>query len=54
MLPITFAHALKAGAFHHRHRDPFDRMLAAQAIVERLVPVTSDPSCKALGAQTLW
>jgi PIN domain nuclease of toxin-antitoxin system len=54
MLPIIFAHARKAGAFQHRHRDPFDRMLAAQAIVERLVPVTSDPSCKALGAQTLW
>lgn len=53
-LPITFAHALKAGALHHRHRDPFDRTLAAQAIVEDLVLVTSDPICKALGAETLW
>ena len=38
----------------HKHRDPFDRMLAAQAMVEYLVLVTSDPACKALGAETVW
>ena len=54
VLAITFAHALKAGALDHKHRDPFDRMLAAQAIVEDLVLVTSDPACKALGAETVW
>jgi PIN domain nuclease of toxin-antitoxin system len=53
-LPITFAHALKAGALAHEHRDPFDRMLAAQAIVEDMALVTSDPACKALGADVVW
>ena len=51
---LTFAHALKAGSMDHKHRDPFDRMLAAQAMVEYLVLVTSDPACKALGAETVW
>lgn len=54
VLPITFAHALKAGSLDHRHRDPFDRMLTAQAMIEDLVLVTSDPACKALGAETVW
>lgn len=54
VLPITFAHALKAGSLDHKHRDPFDRMLAAQAMIEDLVLVTSDPACKALGAETVW
>jgi PIN domain nuclease of toxin-antitoxin system len=54
VLPITLAHALKAGTIDHHHRDPFDRMLVAQAALENLVLVTSDPACKALGAETLW
>lgn len=54
VLPITFAHALKAGSLDHKHRDPFDRMLVAQALIEDLVLVTSDPACKALGAETIW
>ena len=54
VLPITLAHALKAGLLDHRHRDPFDRMLAAQAILEHMALVTSDPVCKALGAETVW
>lgn len=54
VLPITFAHALKAGSLDHTHRDPFDRMLVAQAVIEDLVIVTSDPACKALGADVIW
>jgi PIN domain nuclease of toxin-antitoxin system len=54
VLPITLAHALKAGSLDHKHRDPFDRMLVAQALIEDLVLVTSDPACKALGAETIW
>jgi PIN domain nuclease of toxin-antitoxin system len=41
-LPITFRHAREAGALPHHHRDPFDRMLIAQAIVEDLTIVTHD------------
>ena len=42
-LPITLEHALAAGALEPHHRDPFDRMLIAQAQVEDLVLVTADP-----------
>lgn len=42
-LPITFAHATRAGALPPHHRDPFDRMLVAQAQVEALVLVSADP-----------
>ena len=54
VLPITLVHALKAGLLDHRHRDPFDRMLVAQATLEHMPLVTSDPACKALGAETVW
>src|SRR5688572_6130878 len=35
-LPISIEHALLAGTFPAMHRDPFDRMLAAQARIEDL------------------
>ena len=42
-LPITVEHCVAAGALPARHRDPFDRMLVAQARIEHLVVVTRDP-----------
>ncbi len=41
-LPILSAHAIAAGALPRHHDDPFDRMLIAQARVERFVLVSSD------------
>jgi PIN domain nuclease of toxin-antitoxin system len=41
-LSITFEHARTAGLLEWPHGDPFDRMLAAQAIVERALLVTAD------------
>ncbi|SDU70491.1 type II toxin-antitoxin system VapC family toxin [Jiangella alkaliphila] len=41
-LPITFEHAIDAGRLPLHHRDPFDRMLVAQARVEQLTLVTRD------------
>ena len=41
-LPLTFAHAERAAALPPYHRDPFDRMLIAQAQSEGLVLVTRD------------
>ncbi|MFC6162834.1 type II toxin-antitoxin system VapC family toxin [Kribbella jiaozuonensis] len=41
-LPISMAHADVAGRLPPIHRDPFDRMLVAQALVERLTLVTRD------------
>jgi PIN domain nuclease of toxin-antitoxin system len=42
-LPITFRHAEQVTALPPHHRDPFDRMLVAQAAVEELILVTRDP-----------
>lgn len=42
MLPVTFAHAHAVGDLPLHHRDPFDRMLVAQALAERLTLVTAD------------
>jgi PIN domain nuclease of toxin-antitoxin system len=42
-LPIAFAHAEATAVLPHLHRDPFDRMLIAQARTEGLTLVTQDP-----------
>ena len=43
-LPITFDHALAAARLPLHHRDPFDRMLVAQALLEGLTLATADAS----------
>ena len=43
MLPISFAHAAEILTLPAIHRDPFDRMLVAQARVENLPLLTADP-----------
>lgn len=46
---------LLAGRLDWRHRDPFDRILAAQSIVENLTLVTSDTVFRELGGiDVLW
>jgi PIN domain nuclease of toxin-antitoxin system len=52
-LPITFEHAIRAGALPNHHRDPFDRMLVAQAQIERLVLVSADPKVAAYEVESL-
>ena len=42
-LPVTFRHAEQVAALPPHHRDPFDRMLVAQAAIEELTLVTRDP-----------
>jgi PIN domain nuclease of toxin-antitoxin system len=54
LLSLRPEHALLAGSIPAEHRDPFDRMLAAQAIVEGLTLVSPDPAFDALGARRLW
>ena len=46
MLPIAVDHADAVGKLPDHHRDPFDRMLVAQAVTERLTLVTRDPHIK--------
>ncbi|MCL2108831.1 MAG: type II toxin-antitoxin system VapC family toxin [Oscillospiraceae bacterium] len=43
-LPITAVHAHFAGKFDWSHRDPFDRLLAAQAFKDNFTLITSDPA----------
>ena len=53
-LPITVAHAQRAGSMPGPHRDPFDRMLAAQSLLESVPLVSSDPAFPSLGVAPLW
>ena len=52
-LPITFAHAAEVGRLPAHHADPFDRMLVAQARVEKLVLVTHDERITFYDVETL-
>jgi PIN domain nuclease of toxin-antitoxin system len=46
-LPVRISHGLIAGRLPRHHRDPFDRMLIAQAILEDLTLVTHDQKVRA-------
>jgi PIN domain nuclease of toxin-antitoxin system len=52
-LPVTFRHAARIAALPLHHRDPFDRLLVAQAEVEGLTLVTRDPAFEPYGVETL-
>lgn len=53
-LPMTHRHALLAGSYKASHGDPFDRMLAAQSELEKLVLVTRDQSFRTFQTRILW
>jgi PIN domain nuclease of toxin-antitoxin system len=54
-LAISSPHTLAAGQLEWDHKDPFDRMLAAQAMVEGLTLVTADEDLQAFApVATLW
>ncbi len=53
-LAITLAHAECAGALPGPHRDPFDRMLAAQAQIEAIPIITNDRAIAGFGVRVLW
>jgi len=53
-LAITAAAAQRAGGWEIEHRDPFDRILAAQAELERVPLITNDAAFAAFGVQTVW
>ncbi|NBX30540.1 type II toxin-antitoxin system VapC family toxin [bacterium] len=54
LMPIEACHALKAGSYRVPHRDPFDRMLAAQSAIEGIQLLTRDPAFKQFGTDVYW
>ncbi len=54
VLPISLEHAVDAGKLPGPHKDPFDRMLIAQARIEKLHVVTIDPVFRGYGISVLW
>jgi PIN domain nuclease of toxin-antitoxin system len=53
-LSVTAEHGHRAGLLLGDHKDPFDRMLAAQALIEDMGLVTADPLLAAFGARVVW
>ncbi len=53
-LPITFRHAGAAGAMNIAHKDPFDRLLIAQAQVENMVLVSNERLFDEYAVRRLW
>ena len=54
MLAISLEHVLAAGGLPRHHRDPFDRMLIAQARLERVVLISSDDAFAAYDVEVVW
>ncbi|MGH8069034.1 MAG: type II toxin-antitoxin system VapC family toxin [Candidatus Entotheonellia bacterium] len=54
ILPITVAHLIALSTLPLHHRDPFDRLLIAQAMVEQAPLVSADPAFDAYPVQRVW
>jgi len=53
-LPIEPEHCVAVSTLPFHHRDPFDRLLIAQALVEDLAVMTADPLFSAYGIKCIW
>ena len=53
-LPLSIAHGQLAGGLPRPHRDPFDRMLAAQSLIKGMPVVTNDVAIAGFGVRILW
>jgi PIN domain nuclease of toxin-antitoxin system len=54
ILPVAAAHGLGVAQLPFHHRDPFDRLLIAQAVVEGAVIVTGDERFAAYNVRRIW
>lgn len=54
LLPVEPKHIFNLSNLPRHHRDPFDRMLISQAMVEDLTVVTVDPKFSEYGVKVLW
>jgi PIN domain nuclease of toxin-antitoxin system len=53
-IPVTIEHGIRAGSLPGPHKDPFDRMLIAQAIAENIPIVSNDRALDGYGINRLW
>ena len=53
-LPIRADHARMAGIMDNPHRDPFDRMIVAQARIEDMIVVSGDPALATFPVRIMW
>ncbi len=53
-LGIEFRHVARVAKLAFHHRDPFDRLLAAQAIEDRMAIVSADPVFRKYGIPRVW
>ncbi len=53
-LSVEHAHALRVAEIPLHHGDPFDRLLVAQAQIERMTLLTADPEIVAYDVETIW
>ena len=53
-LPVTIQHAQRAGSWPQAHRDPFDRMLAAQSALEDVPIISRDKALESFGVRLIW
>ncbi|HET7028372.1 MAG TPA: type II toxin-antitoxin system VapC family toxin [Candidatus Limnocylindrales bacterium] len=53
-LPVQVAHAVRAGALPPIHRDPWDRLLIAQAQLDDLPILSADPAIGRYDVETIW
>jgi PIN domain nuclease of toxin-antitoxin system len=54
VLPVHLAHALHVAELPEHHRDPFDRLLVAQSLMEKLPIVTADREMARYPATVVW
>ncbi len=54
LLPVTVEEGLRAGRLPGAHRDPFDRMLAAQALAQDIPILSLDPRLDVFGVRRIW
>ena len=54
IMPIELSHAAAVAAMPFHHRDPFDRMIVAQAMAERIPIVSNDTALDVYGVRRIW
>lgn len=52
--PVTIAHAVRVADLPYHHRDPFDRLLIAQALEEDIPLLSADEILSTYGIRRLW